>query len=181
MKATGSVTLGIKVQCERCQNIFEYERVLSEEVSSIDRSAEDLASECETRIKNRVTASVQRSSLSELSVRKCPKCKHIQSWMSAAQEEERRMTMAVSSGIVAIASTIIIFKMGILPKFLSNFIFFILLAIFTGIMCFLLFKKIYSLFRKKNGEQAALPTSDGPLHVKINNVSSINVWEEQVY
>lgn len=181
-EATASAKLAVKVQCEKCQHVYEYEEMVVSVISSWSdtRSADDLAAECERDRTERVRAALQRKSVKDLGVKKCPHCSHMQSWMRQSQEEHRDMMCILVSVVLAWGTAMVIHTRRLIPE---NVWYWLSLpvTIICGVLYYRAAKRISALIRGSPESQPRQPPSSGPVEVKMMWASEVIVEKKEVY
>lgn len=181
-EAKGSAKLGVKVQCEKCQDVYDYEEIVVSVISSWSdtRSADDLAAECKTDLAERLRAALQRKSVKDLGFKKCPHCSHMQSWMRQSQKEHRKMIFILVSVVSAIGTAKVIHTSGLIPEDVWYWLS-IPVTIICGVLYYRAAKKISALIRASSESRPRQPSSRGPVEVRMIRAPELIVEKKEVY
>ena len=189
MEATASATLEVKVLCEKCQQIYNYDAIIrasrSNFISSPLDRPEGLAEECVKDLKEKLKV----FKIKDLGYKKCPKCSYIQSWMKESRKEE---VGGYASMIVIVFSLV---SCGLLSKILCLNMWYCNLSIWIWILIFFGFMIIFSLlvsflitiggkivnfFMGSKNTTVNYSPQSGPLEWKMNKEPVVTVVEKIV-
>jgi hypothetical protein len=88
-----SAAVLVRVRCEACLHIYEYNKTITTAISDDEPLAK-----AEKDLAGRLAASIEHRTVHYLGFRKCARCSHFQTWMTQARKENWETLLRISFG-----------------------------------------------------------------------------------
>lgn len=178
-KANASATVAVKVQCERCQHVYEYDVTLSASRTSIteSRTPEALADECAKEITEQMRACHEGK---HLGLKKCPKCSYLQSWMLQAQKDNREMNQLIWSALLSIGTCVLLYNIGFTIPWSWRYLW-LLVFVAIALTYHWFLWLISTIVRRPEHSRDASRHLTRPLDIRISKEPVVSVVRETVY